>query len=290
MVEKMPISKLGKQTVWRYPQQAEINYREYLFSRIDLWSSIIEKSESSIQTILNSYNKENRTDSWATQLDELTDYYENKFNETFEGLEKKTKGIFNEISNYNKIQFAAIILVMVGAKYRAHEGWLPSYKDAFILTNQNLIKSLIGDTIKAITITIDTGIKNQLTLFQIKQQLIQKTKLTPIGNGFNAEASVLRKSKNRAKQISDNQTGVLNSQLQSKRAINYGLYGYRWDTALDEKVRSSHRTLEGLYFLFDYNININIPAEYQKEPPKAGNPGSEWGCRCYANLDFRWLK
>lgn len=288
-------TKKKKQKRWKYPVQAEMQYRQYLLRKMEKWRNIINKSEDSIKKIIESYKKENldseeRVDSWATKLDDLIKYYENQFNDSFNDLDKQLKRTSNQISNYNKAQFVALLLAYGGLKYRSREPWLQGYKDSFIIQNKQLIDSLIEDTLKQINLITDSGIKNNLTSHKILQQLNQKSKFIPLMiGGLTATVSVIKKASNRSILIAEDQSSSFSSQLQSKRCTSYGIMGYRWDTALDEKVRASHREREGKYFLFDYTLGIKIPRGYESTPPTA-NPGEEWNCRCFANPDFRWLE
>lgn len=54
---------------------------------------------------------------------------------------------------------------------------------------------------------------------------------------------------------------------------------YYWQTQRDSRVRNTHQQLGGLCFLFD-----DPPTEVSKSGTKhTGNPGTAWGCRCFAD-------
>lgn len=76
--------------------------------------------------------------------------------------------------------------------------------------------------------------------------------------------------RSRAKLIARDQTNKLNSQLTQMRQSELGVRRYVWRTALDERVRDSHREKEGKIYSWD-------------DPPEdTGHPGEDIQCRCYA--------
>lgn len=74
----------------------------------------------------------------------------------------------------------------------------------------------------------------------------------------------------RARLIARDQTGKLSSQIAFERARVLGVQRYRWVTERDERVRPSHRKLDGSIRL------VNEPH------PTEGHPGSAIACRCTA--------
>jgi len=74
---------------------------------------------------------------------------------------------------------------------------------------------------------------------------------------------------NRAKLIARDQIAKLNSQVTQERQKNLGISKYIWRTSLDERVRDSHRELEGTVHSWD-------------DPPSVGHPGEDIQCRCTA--------
>lgn len=75
--------------------------------------------------------------------------------------------------------------------------------------------------------------------------------------------------RSRAKLIARDQTNKLNGQLTELRHSELGIKRYIWRTSLDERVRDSHRALEGKTFSYS-------------DPPEVGNPGEDFQCRCTA--------
>ena len=73
----------------------------------------------------------------------------------------------------------------------------------------------------------------------------------------------------RAALIARDQLGTLNGELSQRRQVAAGVSRYRWQTARDERVRPSHRDLQGQVFSWD-------------APPDIGHPGAPINCRCIA--------
>jgi SPP1 gp7 family putative phage head morphogenesis protein len=73
----------------------------------------------------------------------------------------------------------------------------------------------------------------------------------------------------RATTIARSGLARLNGELAQERQLAAGVTRYRWSTSRDERVRSSHRALDGQIF------------EWAAPPPE-GHPGHDWNCRCVA--------
>ncbi len=76
-------------------------------------------------------------------------------------------------------------------------------------------------------------------------------------------------SESRAELIARDQTLKLNGQINQTRQENAGVTQYTWSTSHDERVRESHRELDGETFLWS-------------NPPEPGHPGQDFQCRCIA--------
>lgn len=73
----------------------------------------------------------------------------------------------------------------------------------------------------------------------------------------------------RARLIARDQLGKINSRISQIRQQKLGITHYRWRTARDERVRSSHRLREGDIYAWD-------------DPPPDGHAGQPINCRCTA--------
>lgn len=76
-------------------------------------------------------------------------------------------------------------------------------------------------------------------------------------------------SRSRAELIARDQIAKLNGQITEKRQRDLGVSRYQWSTSNDERVRPTHRVLEGKIIEWD-------------KPPPPGHPGQDFQCRCVA--------
>lgn len=76
-------------------------------------------------------------------------------------------------------------------------------------------------------------------------------------------------ARSRARFIARDQIAKLNGQITQQRQTALGVTRYKWSTSLDERVRPTHRVLEGKIFSWS-------------KPPSVGHPGQDYQCRCVA--------
>jgi len=91
--------------------------------------------------------------------------------------------------------------------------------------------------------------------------------------------------KDRAEQIGDDNAYMLGTTL-NEGIIKEFSDRYIWSTQRDKRVRKTHRKLQGKCFLFD-----DPPTEILKSgKTHTGNPGTAWGCRCWAEIPIKPVK
>lgn len=76
-------------------------------------------------------------------------------------------------------------------------------------------------------------------------------------------------AESRARLIARDQVAKLNGQITQHRQTSLGIKKYRWSSSGDERVRKSHRALDGQVFEWS-------------DPPPEGHPGMPIACRCTA--------
>lgn len=76
-------------------------------------------------------------------------------------------------------------------------------------------------------------------------------------------------TESRARLIARDQISKLTSKFNEVRQASVGITGYDWSTSHDERVRPSHRALDGTRQRWD-------------RPPSVGHPGEDYLCRCVA--------
>jgi SPP1 gp7 family putative phage head morphogenesis protein len=137
---------------------------------------------------------------------------------------------------------------------------LAPHLELFVSDNVKLIKSLavghLEDVKGIVTRAARTGLHHTEVQKQIQQQ-------------FGV-------SKDRAALIATDQVGKLNGELNQLRQTNLGVRRYRWSTSLDERVRKTHRALEGS--IQDWKT----PPVVNPKTGERGHPGQPIRCRCSA--------
>lgn len=83
-------------------------------------------------------------------------------------------------------------------------------------------------------------------------------------------------SQSRGRLIARDQVNKLNGALTQQRQTRLGVTHYFWRTVGDERVRPSHRALNGKRFAWN-------------KPPAVGHPGEPIACRCHADPDLEGL-
>ena len=80
-------------------------------------------------------------------------------------------------------------------------------------------------------------------------------------------------SKSRAQFLAVDQAGSILGQMTAERHQRLGIEKFTWDTSGDERVRDTHRELDGKVF-------------YYNDPPEINGrrvlPGEDYRCRCVA--------
>lgn len=86
---------------------------------------------------------------------------------------------------------------------------------------------------------------------------------------------------NRAKFIARNEVGNLNAIITKTRQQEAGVECYEWSTSRDERVRESHRVMDGNLYYWSRSTpgEINGRKVY---PAPALHPGMDYNCRCVA--------
>jgi len=89
----------------------------------------------------------------------------------------------------------------------------------------------------------------------------------------------LKVSSGRARFIAGQETRLFTSKLKEAQYIDVGIDEYRWETVGDDRVRSSHRSLNNTRHTWDHNKDKNPPKSDRGE---LIHPGEDFGCRCVA--------
>lgn len=95
-----------------------------------------------------------------------------------------------------------------------------------------------------------------------------------------ARALALRLSRHSAMRLARTETAKASSALTQARAEELDIPAYVWETAQDERVRLSHRKMQGVIVFWDQPPSPEALAG-ERKPPAPYNAGNVYNCRCY---------
>lgn len=145
----------------------------------------------------------------------------------------------------------------IGVDVFRSEPWLLPRMENWVAQNTQLIKSIPEQYLTQVQTVLRQGVMAGTAPGALAKEIAEKGGVT------------LR----RANIIARDQVSKANADLSEYRMKDLGLKRYTWTTVHDERVRLTHRELDGKEFSFD-------------KPPAEGNPGTPVLCRCWARPVF----
>lgn len=192
---------------------------------------------------------------------DLFDFYRNKINNITKVFNIKLTGIAKNTSDYNyKIWLKQVKAGLKVDIFKA-EPFLSTEIEAFTAENVRLIKNINNIAVDQIQTLVTEAVKNGDTA----KNIIPKVK------------NILSVNQTRATLIAVDQISKLNGTLTKQRQTNLGVKEYDWLTVGDERVRLTHRALNGKRFKWD-------------SPPSEGHPSQPVRCRCQAMPVFESIE
>ncbi len=146
--------------------------------------------------------------------------------------------------------------------------------NSWISTNTRLIKSIPVEMLDDVALVINYGFSNGSSIRSIQEQLQIKFKI----------------SKNRAALIARDQIAKLASDVLRHESLEIGAENYIWATSHDDRVRASHRVLDGKICSWnDPNIYKNSVSDtkWLNRASIGGvlkHVGQDFQCRCSARI------
>lgn len=232
-MQKM-IRALGKETLALYEKHIESELK----SRGDAWQ----------------YEQDSIFDNIGKMLFSLTNVVKKIF--TPRRKERAAESFLNNVNRFNKNNIEQQMRVK-GIELSPRESWLKDFMHSKINENVGYITTIAEDYLNDVEKIVREGVNSGFTAKRMRKQLVERVKVT----------------ESRAQFIAVDQTGSILGQMTAERHQNMGLKRFEWDTSGDERVRDSHRELDGEVFSYD-------------NPPTVGGrkvlPGEDYRCRCVA--------
>jgi SPP1 gp7 family putative phage head morphogenesis protein len=164
------------------------------------------------------------------------------------------------VAEHSRRELDRQVRAVVNIDVHADPTVLAEHIEAFVEDNVRLVKSLLTDELEDLKGIVLRGARAGLRYEEIAEEIAEK---------FGA-------TKRRAALIASDQVSSLNAELTRIRQQQVGIEQYTWSTVKDQRVRKSHRVMEGSSQRWDHPPTVDgVPA----------HPGQPINCRCQAIPD-----
>lgn len=236
----------------RFPDAVAVTYQRQLIKLVrEMGKMALRQFDATLKTYIKSYQAD---------ADEL-----NWIQRTLDVIKALSLNIFSSgrildianrfVSNLNLFNIKNMNdqARVIGVNPIDTEPWIDDYIQSSIQQNVGYIKSIESTFFDKISAIIYEGTKNGVSTKEIRQQLVKQIGI----------------SESKAQFLAVDQSGTIHGQLTAKRHQEMGVKKFEWSTSHDERVRETHKALDGK--VFDYS-----------NPPSEGLPGTPYRCRCTA--------
>jgi SPP1 gp7 family putative phage head morphogenesis protein len=240
------------------PQHPRPIERRYARLLLELVAFVRERVERFIVPVLPALVTEGEAlrpqlDGPPPKITNLAEQVQNEVEQRSELTSQAVKEIGIEIAEFSATQVDKV-LVALDLQVFYRRPWLSDQLDSFARENAALIKTLARDTVTQIETTIQREFRKGTDHRKIARDIRDR----------------LDVAQNRARFIARDQVAKLNGQLTRLTQTEMGIAEYIWQTAMDERVRDTHRAKQGKRFRWD------------SPPSDTGHPSEDFNCRCVA--------
>lgn len=220
-----------------------------------------------------------RTDAWPSSLGRFIDAMKDRWNnDIWKPVSREMDGIFADVDKLHDRQFQRSLNIALGVPVFVRERFTNSIIESAVQENVALVTNLTQDTSKELSRLIQGGVRQGKRAETITKEILEGQ--TGLRKG------VFHKVKSRAKLIARDQVTKFYGDVNKLRQTNAGIEQYVWRTALDERVRDSHRVMNGRICRWD-NPNVYYNTGSKRWVSRSGidgitlHPGQDVQCRCY---------
>lgn len=254
----------------RYPAFIEVSYRKFLLSLVSDINKDVRFSIMDNSYFKSSYNLFVKQDDTLEDIEKLIDNLKVKFLSGFlmTNLVLTKKSI--EISNFNLRSITNALPSYFSKSVKVITQKLKELMRLWVIENSRLIKSINSKFLDDVAISVYEAVKTGLSVSSLARNIERNYQVT----------------KARAKLIAVDQVAKLNGALTRQRKLDLGLTDYVWVTSNDERVRKSHKVLEGKVCNFNNNAIFKDSVDdktWDKRVSIGGDlnhPGFAIRCRC----------
>jgi SPP1 gp7 family putative phage head morphogenesis protein len=242
---------------WLFPSSIEREYFRSLKSLVTLLKTQIqtyllpEIPSMIVETQLKTPRE--RGDDFLDRLSSIILFISSSIQNKEESTIREAESVGLQIAAFNDTQFNKLQNSAFGLTLYQDEPWLQDQLKLFSKQNAQLITKMTQEELERVSGIVERGLASGTRFTEIQKEIKESFGI----------------SERKARLIARDQTAKLNANLTELRQREIGVEEYVWATALDERVRPSHKLNEGKTFRWD-------------KPPKTGHPGFEINCRCQA--------
>lgn len=249
----------GRQQPYRQPMRLERDY----WSRIrralmmPLGKQIRDNIYPQLSRFKDVYER-GKMDNYSDDITELMNNLQVKFAQEVETKQEQLAAQQMSIINAEHMsQTATINKALLTINPITDEPWLDAAASSFVRENVNYIKKDLAEHYTDIEGIIRRGLESGESVKSMQGKIAKRYRTT----------------KSRAKLIARDQTNKFFGQLTRERATDLGITHFIWVTAGDQRVRDSHRDLNGRRFSWKTGADGLFP-------------GMDIQCRCVARNDY----
>jgi SPP1 gp7 family putative phage head morphogenesis protein len=183
------------------------------------------------------------------------------------GLSNIAKSTFD----FNGKQYEKSAKHSLGIDFPVDESWWKDARSAWINQNYALIQSDLKKYIAQVNSLTEKAVMSGWSVGTLKKEM---------------QTMDGKMKEGRANFIARDQIGKLNGQITQSRMESAGLSMYEWSTSGDERVRTSHRLMDGKLCRWDDATVYSQDGGKTWKPRPSGavmlHPGADYQCRCCA--------
>lgn len=257
----------------QYPVQAEREFQRVTNAYMDPLNRLLKKYLPKIVRAAEA-EESSRSDDTGDLISKATAI----FNKMAEELQRST----SDFGLYDKIQAMAALTRKLSIKewklavketlgvdlfddYYSGE-LFRELMERWISENVGLIKTIPQDSLESMRNIVLEGVRSGRTIPNI---------VKAVQNAYNVD-------KRHARLIARDQIAKLNSDIAEQQQTDAGVKEYIWSTSGDQRVRPSHKKLDGKRFRWD------DPPIVDERTGRRCHPGRDYQCRCVALPVFDW--
>lgn len=179
--------------------------------------------------------------------------------------------IADSVFDFNERQYEKGAKSVLGVEFPVGEDWWPDARELWAYNNYQTISGDMYKYVHDVNALVEKAVTSGLSVKELSKQI---------------QALDDKLTKGRANFIARDQIGKLNGQISQMRMESVGLSMYVWETSGDERVRSTHRLMDGKLCRWDdATVYSDDGGKTWKDRGSGAvilHPGMDYQCRCTA--------